>query len=366
MRPRLTFRRLVLFVMLAMVLVLAAVEIAARLFIPSGMQYVSEERFWQLLLHSNLFGQFDRVDRIEVQHLDLRADGPGVEERFFPKEKAPGRRRIICLGSSSTFGAGLRHWSQVYPAKLETMLRDRGHNVEVINAGFGGYNSYQLWIYLSEVLIRLHPDLVIFYYGGNEGYGSSAKTFYPRAQAVVARLRERGVTDSAELSYAVEHGTAGRWALGAFRLLDHSRAVLWLRNRIVEGRIAGELVDRRLEPNDPRYLIEPTFETILQQMADLLREHGGRLILCPEAAAANTAVRAGDRTTFAMLQQCKKGGALCLDVLQQPPGIADASLFLDSSHLTEEGHERLAATLLPVVERALALQAPAGAPAVND
>lgn len=362
MRRRLTFRRLALFAMAVLILALAAVEIVARLVVPSDLRYVSDERYWQLLLHSDLYDQFDRVDRIEVQHLDLGGGGPGVEERFFPKEKAPGRRRIICLGSSSTFGAGLQHWSQTYPAKLEKMLHDDGHDVEVINAGFGGYNSYQLWIYLSEVLIRLNPDLVIFYYGGNEGYGGSAKTFYPRAQAIVAAMRTRGVSDLAELSYAVEHGTANRWALRLFRLLDHSRAVLWLRNRVVEGRIAGELTEHQLEPDDPRYLIEPTFETILQNMTDLLAEHGGRLILSPEAAAANTTVRLGDRSYFAMIQQCKKGGALCLDALRQPPGIADAGLFLDSSHLTEEGHERLAATLLPVVERVLTAVAPASTP----
>src|SRR5262245_66257212 len=41
---------------------------------------------------------------------------------------------IVALGASNTFGKGVAR-NQAYPAQLEAILRARGHDVRVINAG---------------------------------------------------------------------------------------------------------------------------------------------------------------------------------------------------------------------------------------
>ena len=44
---------------------------------------------------------------------------------------------VVALGASNTYGKGVSP-SQSYPAQLETLLRARGLNVHVINAGVNG------------------------------------------------------------------------------------------------------------------------------------------------------------------------------------------------------------------------------------
>jgi acyl-CoA thioesterase-1 len=44
---------------------------------------------------------------------------------------------VVALGASNTFGKGVSR-SQSYPAQLETLLRAKGLNVRVINAGVNG------------------------------------------------------------------------------------------------------------------------------------------------------------------------------------------------------------------------------------
>ncbi len=104
-------------------------------------------RTWNLAEHTNLFGNYD-----DAEVVNLRG-GP------MSMEKPAGVKRVLCLGSSSTWGPGLEP-EQTYPQRLGRIL---GPRYEVGNAGWSGYNSFQLAIYLEQVLLRLQPDLVIFY-----------------------------------------------------------------------------------------------------------------------------------------------------------------------------------------------------------
>jgi len=44
---------------------------------------------------------------------------------------------IVALGASNTYGKGVAR-NQAYPAQLEAMLRAKGSNVRVVNAGING------------------------------------------------------------------------------------------------------------------------------------------------------------------------------------------------------------------------------------
>ena len=44
---------------------------------------------------------------------------------------------IVALGASNTFGKGVAR-NQAYPAQLEAILRAKGANVRVVNAGING------------------------------------------------------------------------------------------------------------------------------------------------------------------------------------------------------------------------------------
>lgn len=82
-------------------------------------------------------------------------------------EKGP-RRRILALGCSTTFGAGVGD-SDAWPAVLQTLLDlNVPGQYEVINAGVSAYSAYQGLVYLEKRGIALAPDIVIVCFGQND------------------------------------------------------------------------------------------------------------------------------------------------------------------------------------------------------
>lgn len=59
---------------------------------------------------------------------------------------------------------------KTFPYQLERILRgDYGNNnVEVINAGVGGYDSWESLINLQFRVLDIDPDLIIVYHGTND------------------------------------------------------------------------------------------------------------------------------------------------------------------------------------------------------
>lgn len=82
--------------------------------------------------------------------------------------------RILALGGSTTYGYNLTS-DQAWTTHLERILReDYGHSqVEVIN---GGVEGYQTWNSLTNFAFRgleLDPDLVMIYHGVNDSIGAT-------------------------------------------------------------------------------------------------------------------------------------------------------------------------------------------------
>ncbi len=92
------------------------------------------------------------------------------EEIATPKPKDT--FRIVALGGSSTYTIKVDDHTKSYPALLEKTLReDHGYeNIEVINAGVGGYNSWESLINLEFRVLDLDPDLIIVYHGLNDAH----------------------------------------------------------------------------------------------------------------------------------------------------------------------------------------------------
>ena len=86
------------------------------------------------------------------------------------REKPRGTFRIICMGDSCTFGAGIGMNELPYPGILERILNDSpsGLRFEVINAGVPGYNTIDGSYWLRDELLGFSPDLVVIMYGWND------------------------------------------------------------------------------------------------------------------------------------------------------------------------------------------------------
>jgi lysophospholipase L1-like esterase len=94
----------------------------------------------------------------------------GYRNNEFPLEKPNGVFRIVALGGSSTYDVAIPDNAATFTAQLEKVLRDDyGYQeVQVINAGVPGYNSWEILVNLEFRVLDLDPDLVIIYENTND------------------------------------------------------------------------------------------------------------------------------------------------------------------------------------------------------
>jgi lysophospholipase L1-like esterase len=82
--------------------------------------------------------------------------------------KRPGATRILLLGDSVTFGWGVPI-EATFGRRLETELgARRARQVETINAGVCGYNTFQELAFLEEMSDSIQPDAVVLTYVDND------------------------------------------------------------------------------------------------------------------------------------------------------------------------------------------------------
>lgn len=74
---------------------------------------------------------------------------------------------LVCFGDSITAGYGAEP-GKAYPDALQAKLDANGYHYRVVNEGTSGATTKDAVASLPEVL-RLHPDVVIVEFGGNDG-----------------------------------------------------------------------------------------------------------------------------------------------------------------------------------------------------
>jgi hypothetical protein len=89
----------------------------------------------------------------------------GLRDKNRTLEKDNNTYRILILGDSFTYGFGVNN-NESYPAVLEELLNkpdsDTELEFEVWNAGFAsGYTEDTFYLYLREVGLQFHPDMII-------------------------------------------------------------------------------------------------------------------------------------------------------------------------------------------------------------
>ncbi len=150
---RLSIRKQVLWGLVLSVVALAALEGLAVVF-EKDAKYRYDEALGYRLMPGF------RDERESVNADGLR--GPEIEP------KGPDTYRILAMGGSTTFGSSV-HDEDAWPARLQTVLREAGHDeVQVLNGGVNGYGLGQIVRVLEDDYIeRFAPDLVLVYSGWN-------------------------------------------------------------------------------------------------------------------------------------------------------------------------------------------------------
>jgi acyl-CoA thioesterase I len=107
---------------------------------------------------------------------------------FFLFETAPaGAATIVALGASNTYGKGVAR-GQAYPARLEAILRAKGANVRVVNAGINGDTTEGMLRRLDQAVPK-GTSAVILQPGGNDRRKGSPD----RTSEIQSQLSARGI-----------------------------------------------------------------------------------------------------------------------------------------------------------------------------
>jgi lysophospholipase L1-like esterase len=98
-------------------------------------------------------------------HNSLGFRGPEIQ---MPKPK--NIFRVAILGGSSVYETAIRDWKKDSARQLEKELQKKYQNykIEVINAGLGGWNSWEDLINFEFKVLDIEPDLIIIYEGTND------------------------------------------------------------------------------------------------------------------------------------------------------------------------------------------------------
>ena len=95
-----------------------------------------------------------RFERWEINKFGFRGEA-------FAVEKPAGVKRVVCMGTSESFGL-YEGAGKEWPSQLAEMLSDKG-KYQVINASVVGLPLKQFAPYMEKYVVRFQPDVVILY-----------------------------------------------------------------------------------------------------------------------------------------------------------------------------------------------------------
>lgn len=116
---------------------------------------------------------FDRPNDKEPQ-VRVEINSKGLRGKEFSYEKAIGRKRVLVLGDSITFGYALDE-IHTYPFILQQNL---GGKYEVVNAGVVGYGLDQDYLLFKREGVKYHPDILIVGFSVGDIYDSMCSMRY--------------------------------------------------------------------------------------------------------------------------------------------------------------------------------------------
>lgn len=101
------------------------------------------------------------------ESVEINTNSKGLRDYEHDYEKKQGVLRILGLGDSVTFGAGISY-EDTYLRILEKKLQREGKNIEIIKAAVSGYNFDQIYNYYLTEGYKYDPDIVIYAFVPND------------------------------------------------------------------------------------------------------------------------------------------------------------------------------------------------------
>lgn len=200
-----------------------------------------------------------------------------------PESWLGGRRRVLCVGDSNTYGLYLADRAEAYPQQFERLWNAVPERtpIEVMNLGYPGTNSSKLVEDLPRMLETLRPDTVMVMVGANDYWtapvtvhhkdtGSSAAQLlrrYSRVYRLTHMLRRAFDHRQLQVDYPV-HSHGG--ARGRARFGDVEFSLGWMPGIRRPGGDAESY--RQLKSN-------------LRQLVDIIRSYGAEPVFLTYGSA---------------------------------------------------------------------------------
>jgi lysophospholipase L1-like esterase len=143
--------------LLALGLILFAGELALRRLNPRYLERISLDDLAYLHTYSPVYGWTPRPSfRYTLAGSETTINRLGYRGREVPTARTGGRKRIVMLGDSITFGYGVRD-GETFSAVLEAL----DPQLEVVNLGVQGYGTDQELLKLEREGLAYSPDVVV-------------------------------------------------------------------------------------------------------------------------------------------------------------------------------------------------------------
>ena len=260
-----------------------------------------------------------------------RFKGPELAE-----PKPAGTVRLFCYGDSNTDGPSV---GNAWPARLQQLIDARragsAQRYEVVNAGVGGYSSYQGVRRFAEEVDRFAPDLIFVSFGWNDAanaIGPPDKTF---AEAGLLPINNRPA-------------------------LFVRRVLLGYRSLLVALHVYFRLSPPAPLPaavGSPRVSLAD-YEANLHAFTDSAQRRGIAVVLLTRPHRQSPDELERDPTwrhqvpryNAATLRVARQAHVLVIDVQRAFDG--QPNLFLDECHLTNDGHRKMATVIFEALAAA--------------
>jgi len=232
-------------------------------------------------------GHFIHPDTGKVVYFPINSQGwKDVEHAF---EKPSGTIRILFLGDSGTFG--VVSLEDLYTRQVERLLKDGGHNVEVISIGIGGWGTDQELEALEREGVKYQPDLVVYQFTNNDLYDNiNPKEGLPPSDIFWEKPFKYELADGKLTRVLLEPRPERSGFRVWVRKLVYQSALLYNLNRIrhrrkdlaglkdAQNKIAPDDVYAAGEQNAECQRAWKLTEALIVRMKEVAEQHGARFL----------------------------------------------------------------------------------------
>lgn len=280
----------------------------------------------------------------------------GIRGREVALHKPANTHRILCLGESTTFGQPGDDDDAIWPARLERRLSKAGAPVEVINGAAPGHTTEHSRRKLDR-LLRFDPDLVIIYHAATDIAAHGKRQFTLATESVSAEAKLSKLRDRVSMGYMLMRRNTAAWLMTQFR----SHRVARLDQRGVDrfrDSLAALVEQCRRQNVGVLLCTFPRAFCESQTVNAQIKAAGSALFFNPhlDVDGLNDAYARYNEAIRSVAREASVG-LIDLDVAIT----ADAECFIDSVHLSTEGHDRTARCVADVIDDRVSKRAMAGA-----